>query len=62
MPDIETLGLLTINCPTIDTKEVDESEKHRTNTANSQEPTSEQQNVNTRQEAETPEDGCINTQ
>ena len=40
MPDIETQGILTFNYNRIDTKEVDEAEKCRTNTANSQETTS----------------------
>ena len=61
MPDIETLGIFTIKCNTRDTKEADEAEKHRTNTAKSKESTSEQQYINMRQEAETPEKCYTNT-
>ena len=60
MPDIETLGTLTITCNTMDTKEGDEAEQHRTNTADSQELTSEQHYINMRQEAYTPEKCCTN--
>ena len=42
IPDVKTIGILTNICNTIDTKEVDEAEIHRTNTANSQDSTSEQ--------------------
>ena len=33
MPDIETLVILTINCKTIEMKEVDGPENHKTNTS-----------------------------
>ena len=36
IPDIKTLGILTINYNTIATKQADEAEKHKTNTAKSQ--------------------------
>ena len=43
MPDIKTLGILTINCNTIDVKEVDGTENFKTkNTHNSQDQTSKQ--------------------
>ena len=35
MLDIETLSIPNIYCNTIDNKEVDKAQKHRTNTANS---------------------------
>ena len=61
MPDVETLGILTINCNTIDTKEVDEAEKCKTNTATCQESKSEQQYINMRQETDMPEKCCTYT-
>ena len=61
MPDIETLGILIINCNIIDMKEVDGTENCKTNTDNSQEPTSEQHYVNMKQETGTTEEYCTNT-
>ena len=61
MPDIKTLDILPFNCSTIDTKEVDGAANHKMNTSNYQELTCEKQYVNKRQEAETPEKCCTNT-
>ena len=37
MPDIETLNILMVNCNTLDTKEADGAENHKTNTPTFQE-------------------------
>ena len=52
---IETLGIPSINCNTIDTKEFEGTENCKTNTVNSQEPTSKQYHVNMRQGTRTTE-------
>ena len=61
MPDIETLGILSINCSTTYTKDVYEAEKCRANTANRQVSISEQQYMNMKQQAYTPEKYYTNT-
>ena len=61
MPDIKTLDILTVNCNTIETKEADGAENHKTNTAKCQESTSEKQYINMRQEADTIEKCYTNT-
>ena len=61
MPDIKTLGILIINCNTLDMKEVERTENRKTNTDIRQEPTSEKHYVNIRQEAGTTEKCCTNT-
>ena len=61
MPDIKKLGILTINWNTIGTKELDKADKQRTKTANNQESMHQQQSVNIRQEADTPEKCYTNT-
>ena len=61
MPDIETLGSLTINHNTIDTKEVYRAENCKRNTDNGQEPTNEQHYVNMRQENSITVKCCTNT-
>ena len=55
MPDINTLGILAINCNIIDKKEVDGTENCNMNTDYSQEPTSEQHHINMWQQTATRE-------
>ena len=61
MPVIKGLDLLTINCNTVEIKEADGAEKHKTNTSYFQESTSEKQYINMRQEADTTEKYYTNT-
>ena len=49
LPYIEILNILTINCNTIDTKEMDKATKCNTNTANSQGAQCEQHYINSEQ-------------
>ena len=61
MPNVKILGILTINCNTINTKEADEAGNHKTNIFNGQESTMDKQYVNMRQKVDLTEMCYTNT-